>query len=286
MGPGGQFTQFERGNRAPLVPPRILAQGGTHLTPEMMQGAFNRTAALKVPGTRVLRSGNPFMDMLARTVWIDDRGQATVTLRRDPRADGATVYFGFDFLVEADIDAALDLVGRRRDQPQCRCAARRTASSRPSPGASGYRSRARPRSTTRANSTGSTVRTSQARTAETISTSTPSASAPCSTCSAAGSRFAGAARFAEEVARDELERVTDLTTRCDEARQYATASLTVRRVQAEARQAAGRIVTDTESYATDVAIADALVAGLAKPVIKVISVTCLVRGALPGVDRG
>ena len=83
-----------------------------------------------------------------------------------------------------------------------------------------------------------------------------------------------------------IARVTDLTTRCDEARHYAIASLTVRRVQAEARQAAGRIVTDTESYATDIAIADALVVGLANPVIRVISVTCLVRGALPGVNRG
>ena len=95
-------------------------------------------------------------------------------------------------------------------------------------------------------------------------------------------QFTGAAWFASEVAESELTRVTDLMMQCERARAAAVASLTVRRVQAEARKAAGRIVNDTESYALDIAVADALVAGLAEPAIKVISGSCLVHAPLSG----
>jgi ATP-dependent helicase HepA len=285
VGPSGQFAQFERGIADPLVPPRILAKGGTQLTSKVMRGAFNRTAALRVPGTRILRSGNPFMDMLARTIKIDDRGQATVTLRRDLRADGATVYFGFDFLVEADIDAALqmaedDEISRHALRRQADCllapftrrvwvqSPARTAISHP--GQLGWLDRPYKPAQDRGNDINLN----------------PQRIGPLLDMFGGRGRFVGAARFAEKVATDELERVTDLRTRCDKARQQAMANLAVRRVQAEARQAAGRLVTDTESYATDVTIADALVAGLATPRIAVISVNCLVRGSLPGVDRG
>jgi ATP-dependent helicase HepA len=285
VGPGGQFTQFERGNSDPFVPPRILAKGGTRLTPAMMRGAFDRTAALKVLGTRVLRSGNPFIDLLARTVWIDDRGQATVSLRRDPHADGATVYFGFDFLVEANIDDALcrvrdDEIGRNALRRQADCllapftrrvwvqAATKTAIDHL--GQLDWLNRPYKPVLDRGNDINLN--------AQRIG--------PLLDLFGGRGRFEGAARFAENIAKSELQRVTDLTARCDEARKQATASLVVRRVQAEARQAAGRIVSDTESYATDIGIADALVAGLSAPRVKVVSVICLVRGSLPGVDRG
>ena len=283
LGPGGQITQFERGDKAPLVPPRILALGGTHLTPEMMRGAFNRAVTLKEPGTRVLRSGNPFIDMLARTVWIDDRGQATVLERRYP--GNANVYFGFDFLVEADIEAALGLVG---DDPISRNALRRQADCLlapftrrvwvPLPGRVAIDEPAqvkwldqlyKPRE-----SHGPDTNLNAQRIGALF------------VKFGGRDRFANGARYAEHVARDELGRVTDLRAQCEEARQQATLGLAVRRAQADARKAAGRIVTDTESYSIDLGIADALIDGLADPVIKVISVTCLVRGALPGVDRG
>jgi ATP-dependent helicase HepA len=285
VGPGGQFTQFERGNNDPLVPSRILAKGGTHLRPAMMRGAFERSAALKVLGTRVFRSGDAFIDMLARTVWIDDRGQATVTLRRDPRADGAFVYFGFDFLVEANIDDALfmvegDELSRNALRRQADCllapfsrqvwvqAATKTAVDHQ--GQLDWLNRPyKP-----VHDRGNDINLNAQRVG------------PLLDLFGGRARFEGAARFAENIARSELQRVTDLTARCDEARQQATANLMVRRVQADARRAAGRIVTDTQSYATDIAIADALVAGLSAPRVNIISVICLVRGTLPDVDSG
>lgn len=284
VGPKGQSTQFERGDRPVLVPPRILAQGGRQLSSEMMKGAFNRTAALKVSGTRVLRSGNPFIDMLARTVWIDDRGQATVTLRCDPRVNGAIVYFGFDFLVEANIATALGLVG---EDEISRNALRRQADCLLAPFARRVWVRL-PQKTAIDNPDlvewlDRPYKPVQER-GNDVNLNAERIDALYSYMGGAN-QFTGAAWFAEEVAKRELVRVTDLSAQCEKARQAAIASLTVRRVQAEARKAAGRIVTDTETYAFDIAIADALVAGLATPGIKVISAICLVHGTLPGVAR-
>ena len=93
-----------------------LRQGGAALGPAVMRGGFNRTSALRIPGTRLFRTGNPFIDMLGNTIVIDDRGQASVFLRRDPRVRGEPeVYFGLDFLVEADIAAALKVTGDDRE---------------------------------------------------------------------------------------------------------------------------------------------------------------------------
>ena len=95
--------------------------------------------------------------------------------------------------------------------------------------------------------------------------------------------FTADAQAALESAMSELRRITDLQARCERAREQASSVLTVRRAQAEARQAAGRLVTDTESYASNVDIADALISGVLLPTVKVLSVTCLVRGVLEGV---
>jgi ATP-dependent helicase HepA len=285
VGPDGRFTQFERGYAPVLVPPRILARGGRQLSSEMMKGAFSRTAALRVSGTRVLRSGNPFIDMLARTVWIDDRGQATVTLRCDPRVNGAIVYFGFDFLVEANIGTALGLVG---DDEISRYALRRQADCLLAPFTRRVWARL-PQKTAVDNPDlvkwlDRPYKPSQGR-GNDVNLNAERIGALHSYMGGA-KQFTGAAWFAEEVAKRELAHVTDLTAQCEKARLAAMTGLTVRRVQAEARKAASRIVTDTESYAFDIAIADALVAGLATPTIKVISATCLVHGTLPGVSRG
>ena len=90
--------------------------------------------------------------------------------------------------------------------------------------------------------------------------------------------FDRSARRAEAVGRRELDRVTDLPARCEEAREQGLRVTAVQRAQARARQAAGRILNDTESYLADVHLAEALIDGLAQPAVKLVSVTCLVRG--------
>jgi ATP-dependent helicase HepA len=222
--------------------------------------------------------------MLARTVWIDDRGQATAFLRRDPRAGQPYVYWAFDFLVEAKIDAALRLVA---DDPIGRNALRRQADSLLAPFTRRVWVQAANKSAVdhqgQITWLNKDYRPSQEHGLDV--NLNPQRIGPLLELFGGRDRFSAATRFAEKVARSELERVSDLRARCEEARQQAASSLAIRRVQAQARQAAGRIVTDTESYAMDVGIADALLTGLAEPLVKVISVTCLVRGTLQGLDR-
>lgn len=285
VGPGGQIVQFERGPRDPFVAPRILARGGTQLKSSMMRGAFDRTVALHVPGTRMLRSGNPFVDMLARAVWVDDRGQATAFLRRDPREKNAFLYYGFDFLVEADIEAGLALAG---DAPITRNALRRQADCLLAPFSRRVWVQG-PRKTA----------VEDARQVQWLDLPYKTTGCGFADINLNAERigallskvggvdgFTTDARAALESASGELQRVTDLQVRCERAREQAFSILTVRRAQAEARQAAGRLVTDTESYASNVVIADALISGVSAPTIKVISVTCLVRGVLEGVTNG
>jgi ATP-dependent helicase HepA len=92
--------------------------------------------------------------------------------------------------------------------------------------------------------------------------------------------FSEAARDAEQTGRRELARVSDLDARCEAAREQGLRALNGNGAQAQARRAAGRILTDTESYLTDVQATQALIDGLTRPIVKLVSVTCLVRGNL------
>jgi ATP-dependent helicase HepA len=251
----------------------------------MMRGGFNRTTVLRTPGTRMLRVGNPFIDILASTVRIDDRGQATAFVRKDQRFAGdPEVYFGMDFLVEAETDATLRLVrddpisahaiGRQADRllapfmkrvwvPAGQDAAiedkeliawlNRPYDKRPPLG---------------------DVNLNETRIGQILD------------FFGGADRFAAAARAAGDTGRSELVRVTDLSARCEQARKHGTESLAVRRAQAQARQAAGRIVSDTESYLADVRIAEELVAGLLTPRVRMVGVVCVVRGAPVGAAHG
>ncbi|WP_260729938.1 protein DpdE [Dactylosporangium roseum] len=93
--------RYVPGSRA-LLPAYLLAQAGpgTWNTP----GCFNRTAALRRPGTRVLRLGAPFIDTLWRWAQQDERGQASALWRLARTVEGDQVFVGFEFVVEADID--------------------------------------------------------------------------------------------------------------------------------------------------------------------------------------
>lgn len=285
VGPSGQVVKFERGARNPFVAPRILARNGAQLTPSMMEGAFNRTVALHRPGTRVLRSGNPFVDMLARAVWIDDRGQATAFLRRDPREKNAYLYYGFDFLVEADIEAGVALAG---DNPISRNALRRQADCLLAPFSRRVWVQGPRKAAVEDARQVQWLDLPYKTTGRGFTDINLNADRIGALLSKVRGRdgFTADARTALGSATDELQRVTDLKARCELAREQASSILTIRRAQSDARQAAGRLVTDTESYASNVDIAEALITGVSAPIVKVISVTCLVRGVLEGVTNG
>ncbi|MGY1834367.1 protein DpdE [Blastococcus sp. SYSU DS0510] len=92
--------------RETLVPVDLLARttrNGSFMAPVM----YNRTAALRRTGVRVARSGSVLVDALQQLVQFDDRGQAAAVWRFRKEWKGEPgVFFGLDYLVEADIAEA------------------------------------------------------------------------------------------------------------------------------------------------------------------------------------
>ncbi|MGW1914956.1 protein DpdE [Streptomyces sp. NPDC002076] len=271
-------------NSRPLISPHLY--DGKNLTEDAAKGTFSRSAALNASGTRLFRIGNPLVDTLANVVWFDDRGQATAFWRADANhRGGPEPYFGFDYLVEADISSALELALPQVKNPNdARAALRRQAEQLLPPftlkvwvpagatealadEATRDRQLDVPYGVTDHNYNSGNIHELMD-----LFDGQPG--------------YEKAARSAEAVARAELKRVTNLVDKCDQAQRQGRARLTVARAQAEARQAAGRLLGDAESYLRDVAITDALVQGLTDPSIQLVSATCLLKTGLRRIRRG
>ncbi|MCC8244090.1 protein DpdE [Saccharothrix luteola] len=279
--PGRATQVFDLPGSRPLVDPRHWQRTVFQLNPSSVEGVFNRSVALKQPGTRLFRSGNPLTDALANWAWGDDRGQATAFSRPDVHLrDGADPYFGFDYLVEADIAPATALVGEHTQVEQ---ALRRQADRVLTPftvrvwihafsgepvvadaqrqwldkpyDKDGLRDR---------NYSGERLR-------ELFDTF------------GGPDEYQAATAAAEESSREHMAAVTDLRRLCDEARAAAEQRVAIAQAQARARSAAGHLVGDLESYLVDAAVTTALVDGLSNPAIRLIAAVCLVR--VPGALR-
>jgi ATP-dependent helicase HepA len=95
---------FRAGPRTLVPKSQVLtAVPGSWDTP----GSFNRTAALRRGGHRVLRYGSPLVETLSTWVHQDDRGQASAWWRAHPHLNGERIYLGFDYLVEGDLNSVI-----------------------------------------------------------------------------------------------------------------------------------------------------------------------------------
>lgn len=261
-----------RGSR-PQVPPRLYVAQTAALDPAVAKGTFNRSRALRAPGARVFRIGNPFIDALSALSDIDERGQATAYQRIDLGHRGdPEPYFGFDFLVEADISVAAEAMPNPEEVKR---ALQRQADHLLPPFTRRVWVRA-----------GSTE-------ALTLSTALKWLNSDydnreCQNLSGqrirtlidifgGWSEFQQAAETAEKVARNELFRVTDLKALCAEAQERGRRQLAVTRAQAEARRAARGLLREDESLLADVKSAGLLIDGLRQPNVRLISATCVVR---------
>ena len=74
------------------------------------KGTYFRRAAVTMPGTRLFRMGEPFVDALDDYVRWDDRGQTFVFWRRTNLVTEETLYLRFDYVVEADVERAQSIV--------------------------------------------------------------------------------------------------------------------------------------------------------------------------------
>lgn len=270
---GCQRTSFDLRGSIPHVPPRLYAAQSAGLTPAKADGAFNRSSALRSPGTRLFRVGNPFVDMLAALSGIDDRGQASSFKRRDATYTGEPEpYFGFDYLVEADISKATVAMA---DQEEASLALQRQAdrllppltvrvwmpagSNQPVTLDSTLKLLNNPYS----NKTDDNFNSDRIRDLVDLF--------------GGWSSYKLSAEAAEEVARAELLRVTGLAGLCAKAQERAEQQLAIARAQAAARQAASGLVGDTGSLLADVETSSLLVEGLGRPKIQLIAATCIVR---------
>ncbi|MGI5399098.1 protein DpdE [Streptomyces sp. CA-135486] len=266
-----------------LISPHLYDR--RNLTEDAAKGTFSRSEALKAPGTRLFRIGSPLVDMLANVVWCDDRGQATAFWRADPSHRGEPEpHFGFDFLVEADISSALELalplVRRPRD---AEAALRRQAAQLLPPFTlkvwvpAGAAEALTDKNTQKwldapYRTTDHNYNSGNIHELLDLFDGQPG--------------YEASARAAEKVARAELRRVTNLAERSDLAQQQGQERLAVAKAQAEARQAAGRLLGGEESYLLDVDITDALVRALSEPTVRLVAATCLVKTGLRRVRRG
>lgn len=74
-------------------------------------GTYSRRSAVARPGSRLFRVGEPLIDALDAYMRWDDRGQTYALWRVWSGAGDDAVFFRFDFVVDADVDAAVTALG-------------------------------------------------------------------------------------------------------------------------------------------------------------------------------
>jgi len=259
------------------VDPRIMRVAS--FGRDSAKGVFNRNTALRMPGTRIFRMGNPLMDTLANIAAIDDRGQAVCFLRPDSRHHGEPeLYFGFDFVVQADLRTALlaarDVV---EHHPSARKAIRRqadalfppfmtkvwvTTDGNPVTDAGLARWLDQPFHNQR------DVNLDRTQFAELVA------------LVGGQDAFGRLGEAAEACARTHLAETTELNARSEAALRAADQRLAVVRTQIKARAAAGRLVNDDEALLLSQTVTEALAAGIAEPKATLVAATCLGRRSL------
>jgi ATP-dependent helicase HepA len=277
--PRKPLVRFDRGTVDPLMPPRLFARATRGVVPASMEGVFNRSVALRLPGTPLFRLGNPFVDMLAEVIAVDDRGQASAFWRRMlARTSLPRALFGVDYLVEASVTSALDRSGA---SPQARMAVRRQADRILEPFMSRVWVDAATETVVQDDRLVAALDLSYDQNRGDVNLN-PGRIGSLVKLFGDWQRFGEAARRADHCARIGLAGASNLTTRCEQALARVRHVVAVAGAQARARQAAGRLLSDTEDFLTDVGVVESLADALSRPSVEPVSVTCLVLGDLDG----
>ncbi|MDV7245328.1 MULTISPECIES: protein DpdE [Rhodococcus] len=265
------FTFDLLGSR-PFVSPRLYREVRAKTPSIAMQGTFNRNAGLRAPGTRMLRRGNPVVDLLDRVCRVDDRGQAYAFERTAPGVDGEPQsFFKFDLVVEPDIGPALTLLP---DSESAARAVRRRALSMFPPFTLEIWIPAAPDAPLPLGSTLTLLqrpynnRRDRNFNAERISRLLE--------VFGGWREFEVSARRAQDRAVKYLTDTSQLVERCEEHAARTEVNLEVLRAQSEARRAAGRLLSDFESQQLDLKVGDALVSGIRQPQIHTVAAGCVV----------
>ncbi|MGP3977846.1 protein DpdE [Streptomyces sp. 8N114] len=277
---GAPTVDFAVRSARPLLAPRHWQRVQQRITDDALaSGVFNRSTALRHPGVRLFRLGNPLVDLLSEAVRNDDLGQSAVFRRVDhymPRGEEPQPYYGFDFLVEADVATALSCVENSSDAGR---ALRRQADRILAP----FMHRVWVEGGT------NQAVTDPAQLAwlnEPYNKNNGDRNYNSARADEYFALFGGQeatalfAREASQAALGFLHQHTNLAATCEEAKQQALEVAAVLSAQCGARRAAGHLVGDTEGLVTDAAILQALAEGLSRPVIRIVAAVCVVRRGL------
>lgn len=257
----------------PLVSGRLLTR---LMTVEAARtGYFDRW---KLTGRRRLfRQGNPFISGIESLLSLDDRGQAVAMWRVEPHwHQEPTVFFGFDFLIEADITPVLAvLAGNTELEPICR--RRADAAFRPQ-----HHRIWIPTNTTQTVGNPALIELLSRPYHDSSDKNLNSQRIAALHAVLGGEdNLAAIATASHETA---LQRVTDVADVAEASRRAGdrvrqqTGSLLA---QSRARSHASGLVTDPSALDTDVALGRALEAAVTTPAIRLSTVSCVVLASQP-----
>ncbi len=110
-------------NSMPLVAWDVLR---TRFAPVVKRtGTYLRAAAVARPDARLFRIGEPLVDSLADYIRWDDRGQTFAFWRTSPDSADESLYFRFDYVIEADTEPAKRVLETRGSKLDRRALQRR-----------------------------------------------------------------------------------------------------------------------------------------------------------------
>ncbi|MFI0369597.1 protein DpdE [Actinomadura sp. 1N219] len=264
----------------PLLAPRHWERVKDRIpNDEIAHAMFNRSRALRSRDARLFRIGNPLVDMLSDAILHDSLGQSASFRRIDRGMSPGhepQPYFGFDFLIQADTSAALKHVQDRVDAARAlRCQADRI-----------FPPVIRRVWIEAGTNEPVTVKNQLAFLNRRYDKSKGDQNYNSKRVSELFEVFGGQehaatyVRDAQQAALEFLHQHTDLAAVCEDAQQKALEVSAVLHSQAHARQAAGRLLRDTESLVTDAKVLTSLAEGLSQPVVRVVAAACLVRRGL------
>lgn len=258
----------------PLLSPRLLAQLNT--SSESRTGFFDRWRLTS--GPRLFRRGNPFIDGIESVLALDDRGQASALWRIDAHWDSdPLVYFGFDFVVEANPEHLLDVLNGQAEMGPV--AVRRADAALPP-----FQHRIWiPANTLEAVTDIEDLRfLNSAFRPEGRDVNLNLKRIEASHNVLGGERnFSSVAVGCADEARKQLRTLTDLESRCEFARQRIQRETDGLVAQSRARRQAAGLVGDANAFELDVALGRALESSVQSPSISMAAVTCIVRASEP-----
>ncbi|MBP2210858.1 ATP-dependent helicase HepA [Rhodococcus ruber] len=267
----GSIT-FERHPKAdPLLSARLLVK---LMTVDNARSGFFDRWKLK-PTRRLFRRGNPFIDGLEKLLAFDDRGQAAAMWRRYPGYEEPHAFFGFDFIVEADIEPIVDAIG---DDRAIEPIARRRADNA-----------LRPQQHRIWVSTTSSDVVENSQLAAYLSLPmknggrdtnlNPERISALHTVVGGEKNFEVVARSCYQIALDHLQAAADLIDVCDKAADNVRTETERVLAQSRARSQAAGLVGDPRALDAEVAIGRAIEKAVMNPTTRLTTVSCVILSA-------